>query len=96
MYDDELEANDFSTVKLRALCFSCPIWRECNSYGWQYERYGMFGGITGEEREAVRKKKRGNSRDNSKIKKLVHDLKELGVSYQAVTMYQTDGKDLIS
>lgn len=90
MYDDELEANDFTTTKLRALCFSCPIWRECNSYGWQYERHGMFGGITGDERDAIRRKKW----DSPKVLKLKKELEEIGISFNAVILYQTDGKDL--
>lgn len=90
MFEDELIERDFSLLKLRKICFSCPIWRECNAYGWQYERHGMFGAITGEERDAIRRKKW----DNPKVIKLKKDLAELGIRFEAVIMYETDGKDL--
>jgi hypothetical protein len=91
MYDDELAEKDFTTAELRRICFSCPIFRECNAYGWQYERHGMFGGITGEERDAIRRDKW----DNPKVKKLQKDLEELGVPLKVVILYKTDGRDLL-
>lgn len=90
MYEEELIEKDFSLLKLRTICFSCPIWRECSAYGWQYERHGMFGGLTGEERDAIRRK----MYESPRLKKLMSDLKELGVSFNAVTLYETGTDDL--
>ena len=90
MYEDELLEKDFTLLKLRKICFMCPIWRECIAYGWQYEKHGMFGGITGDERDAIRK----DLLWSPKVKKLKEDLDQLGVKFEAVIMYETDGKDL--
>lgn len=92
MFEEELVAIGTNLQQLRSLCFRCPIWRECSAYGWQYERYGMFGGVTGEERDAIRRKKW----DSPKIKKLQEDLYAIGVNYEQAVLYQTDGKDLLA
>ncbi len=36
---------------VRSICFSCPIWNECLKWGFSYEEFGVWGGLTGVERE---------------------------------------------
>lgn len=35
---------------LRALCSTCPIWKDCLSWGFANETYGVWGGMTAMER----------------------------------------------
>lgn len=37
---------------LRALCTSCPLWKECLSYAATNEPYGWWGGMETQERQA--------------------------------------------
>ena len=39
---------------IRALCASCPIWATCLSYAVQHEQFGIWGGMTAVERQAIR------------------------------------------
>jgi hypothetical protein len=40
-------------MTLRKLCFSCPVWRECLTIGFKYERYGHWGGLAADERNHI-------------------------------------------
>ena len=39
---------------LRSICASCPIWKDCLSYAMDYEDYGLWGGMTSQERISMR------------------------------------------
>lgn len=78
--DETLIKNRSSLYSVRALCFSCPILYECMEYGFTYERYGLFGGITGEERDLLRKK----DYNHIKIVKLLDDLALLEFSINEI------------
>lgn len=39
---------------IRALCSSCPIWATCLSYAVQHEQFGIWGGMTAVERQAIK------------------------------------------
>jgi len=40
------------TDKIRAICFSCPIWKDCLKWGFANEEFGVWGGLTGVERQS--------------------------------------------
>ena len=42
---------DVSVV--RRVCFACPLWRQCLSYGLENEEYGIWGGLLTNERKAL-------------------------------------------
>jgi len=37
----------------RFTCIPCPIWKQCLNYGAHHENYGVWGGMTTEERRAL-------------------------------------------
>ena len=40
---------------LRALCATCPIWKDCLAYAAGHENYGWWGGMETDERRAFTK-----------------------------------------
>ena len=46
--------NEFFSVDIvKRLCFACPIWRNCLEYAIRNEDYGIWGGLTTRERDAL-------------------------------------------
>ncbi len=39
-------------ARVRDLCFSCPIWSECLKWAFANEEFGVWGGLTGIERQS--------------------------------------------
>jgi hypothetical protein len=65
---------------LRSICMTCPIWKDCLSYGFQYEDYGVWGGLTTQERQGMRDPKMyGNQ-----IRRALFAFEEYGISYEMV------------
>ena len=73
----EQEGIDFMT--LRRLCFRCPIWKECLTIGFKYERYGFWGGVSADERDHM-----VQGIISRKHSKLLTQLKELGLDYEEI------------
>jgi hypothetical protein len=80
MSDEELLAVSVNLFDMRRMCLSCPVMKECLNYGFTYERYGMFGGVTQQERELMR----AGKWDNKKMTKMVEDFNNLNVSLKDV------------
>ena len=76
MFEEDLAVIGKSLLEMRKVCFACPIMKECMEYGFRREKYGMFGGITGEERELMRNR----AWTNAKMVKFITDINEAGVS----------------
>lgn len=38
---------------VRAICVTCPIWKECLTYAFENENYGMWGAMTSQERAGM-------------------------------------------
>lgn len=76
-----------NTDVYRNICAPCPIWRDCTRYALEYEFYGVWGGLTGEERVALR-----NGRFNSVVGQIMTDFELRGISpeefIEIVTEYQ--------
>jgi hypothetical protein len=49
------KADGESAGQAKRLCRSCPVLAQCGIYGIQFERYGVWGGLTPVERRAIRK-----------------------------------------
>jgi predicted RecB family nuclease len=41
-----------TTEAVRAICFSCPIWADCLKWAFENEEFGVWGGLTGIERQS--------------------------------------------
>ena len=38
--------------EIRDICTACPIWAKCLEWGFENERYGVWGGMTSQERDS--------------------------------------------
>lgn len=47
----------------RSVCAPCPIWKQCLGYAFHNERYGVWGGMTSEERQAVMNQRKSSIKD---------------------------------
>ena len=69
----------------RSICAPCPIWKLCLGYATRNEDYGVWGGMTTEERRAV------SGRRNSDTKnKVIKDFALVGISKKKI--YEAIGK----
>lgn len=49
--EEERSSNAYDHINsLRGVCASCPIWQNCLTYAFKNEQYGMWGGLTSQER----------------------------------------------
>ena len=73
----------------RNICAPCPMWRDCLRYALEHEFYGVWGGLTGEERVALR-----NGRFNSQVAQLMSDFEIRGIApeefIEIVSEYQVN------
>ena len=74
---------------LRRICGGCPIRKKCLAYALEHEIYGVWGGMTTQERNAFNGK---GSWERSK--EIILDLAEYGISIteikEAVVEYQNN------
>jgi len=55
-YDVEEERNAYAynyINAVRSICVRCPIFRDCLTYSFEHEKYGVWGGLTSVERKAM-------------------------------------------
>jgi WhiB family redox-sensing transcriptional regulator len=55
-YDVEEERNAYAynyINAVRSICARCPIFRDCLTYSFEHEKYGVWGGLTSVERKAM-------------------------------------------
>ena len=53
--EEERSAKAYEYIDaLRSVCLSCPIWKACLTYAMENENYGMWGGMTTQERISMR------------------------------------------
>ena len=60
---------------LRSICASCPIWEKCLKYASDNEDFGVWGGMTSNERLAM-----VSSKTSSLKLKTIKDFKKQGIS----------------
>jgi predicted RecB family nuclease len=52
--EEERSVNAYDHINsVRRVCVSCPIWKECLTYAFENEQYGMWGGMTSQERASL-------------------------------------------
>ena len=52
--EEERNAYAYNYINaVRSICARCPIYNACLSYAFQYESYGVWGGLTSVERKAM-------------------------------------------
>ena len=65
---------------LRSICTACPIWKDCLTYAFENEQYGVWGGMTGVERISVKDlSKYPNQRERA-----ITSLKRFGISIEDI------------
>jgi len=64
---------------LRRICHRCPIRRQCLEVGTALERYGFWGGLAEEERNAI-----FTGKDGRVIARLKRDLEVLDIDYESI------------
>jgi hypothetical protein len=53
--EEERSVNAYDHINsVRAVCVSCPIWKECLTYAFENEQYGVWGGMTSVERVSMK------------------------------------------
>ena len=69
----------------RSICTPCPIWKNCLGYATRNEDYGVWGGMTTDERVAI------SARANSPLRdKVLEDFAKVGISKTKI--YEAIGK----
>lgn len=64
----------------RAICASCPIWKDCLTYAFENEDYGMWGAMTSQERASIDDPMKY---PNQRIRGL-HALSQMGISFELI------------
>lgn len=52
-------ATKAAVTEAKALCARCPVLHDCRAHGIAHEQWGVWGGLTETEREAIRRSARG-------------------------------------
>jgi WhiB family redox-sensing transcriptional regulator len=63
----------------RFTCAPCPIWRSCLGYATHHENYGVWGGMTSEERQAI-----SSERKSSVSDKVFKDFAGYGITEEMI------------
>jgi len=63
----------------RFTCAPCPIWRQCLGYATNQEQYGVWGGMTNEERQSLLSNGRSPVRE-----KVFKDFERYGITKQMI------------
>jgi len=70
----------------RFTCAPCPIWRQCLGYASRNEQYGVWGGMTSDERAAVLDRRKSDLK-----KKVFKDFEKYGITKEMI--HQAIGKE---
>lgn len=70
----------------RFTCAPCPIWKQCLGYASRNEDYGVWGGMTTDEREAVIDNRKSEMKD-----KVIKDFTKYGITEEMI--YEAIGKE---
>ena len=63
----------------RFTCTPCPIWKQCLGYASKNERYGVWGGMTPDERQSL-----GDSKDSEIRTQVMSDFAKFGISEKMI------------
>jgi hypothetical protein len=91
MYENQLmDKENIELMTLRRLCFACPIWRECLTIGFKYERYGHWGGLAADERNHM-----AENQATKRVARLQKQLDELNVDWEEIVKISKTKRELI-
>jgi hypothetical protein len=62
---------------LRSICTACPLWKECLTYAFEHEIYGVWGGLTGVERVSMQNYYKYPNQRSRALK----SMKDFGITY---------------
>lgn len=81
MVEENRRHNDWIDVGiLRTICGGCPIYRKCLAYALEHENYGVWGGMTTQERNTL------NGRAPAeRSQEIISELAQYGVSITDIT-----------
>lgn len=63
----------------RFTCAPCPIWSQCLKYATNQEQYGVWGGMTNDERQSLLSHNKSSVRD-----KVIKDFERYGITKQMI------------
>lgn len=79
--EEHLKHKGLEFFQVRAVCFSCPIRKQCLEWAFaSKEEYGMLGGVSGNERRAIFQEKY----DSDILSALKYDLTKFGVDFDSL------------
>ena len=90
-YDVEEERNAYAynyINAVRSICVRCPIFRDCLTYAFEHEKYGVWGGLTSVERKAMNEP---NAYPAQRRRALL-DLMQYGVTHDLIESCLRDSK----
>jgi hypothetical protein len=65
---------------LRSICAACPLWKQCLTYAFEHEDYGVWGGLTSVERMSLKNlDKYPNQRHRA-----IDNMKRLGITVDQI------------
>ena len=82
-YDVEEERNAYAynyINAVRSICVRCPIFKECLTYAFANEKYGVWGGLTSVERKAMAEP----TLYPAQRKRALDDLKQYGIGQATI------------
>lgn len=54
---EDPDTGTFTNLNMvKTICSGCPVQNKCTEWGLHHEKYGIWGGLTPHERNALRKK----------------------------------------
>lgn len=56
-FTDPMRETNEIRESIRFICSTCPLLVECREWGVKHEEYGWWGGLSGEERRMVRRRR---------------------------------------
>jgi WhiB family transcriptional regulator, redox-sensing transcriptional regulator len=65
---------------VRSICGRCPIWFECLSYAFNHEGFGVWGGMTSQERRSIYEP----DKYPMQRARAIHDLKDYGITLDRI------------
>jgi hypothetical protein len=80
MNREELQHEGLTPNNIRRVCADCVIRKDCLTYAFKYERHGLWGGITAEERDLIRR----NRLTDSRVRTLLRDLADNNISLNSI------------
>ena len=74
-----IKAYDYINA-VRTICAACPIWKECLSYAFANEDYGVWGGMTSMERRSISEPKKYPAQ----LRRARFDLEQYGITFDQI------------